>query len=244
MKRTIWIALCSIILGCSCTSSEEKHIKILMHELGIEFTNPSDSNYVVIIPGNGCESCIQSAINEMQESEDTAYVFICDSEKEFYLQSGGKKASSFRNLRLDKKGKTAQFNMIQTYPNVYLLIDGHLISKTPYQSKKQLITKQKQTIATISMNCIDFGKIEFSKTYKDSIYISNIGQAPLYINQVYSSCECTKVEFSSKVIAPSERGVFYVTFQPDVKGEIERFIYIDCNIKEKSLEIPIKGIIY
>ena len=71
MKRTIWIALCSIILGCSCTSSEEKHIKILMHELGIEFTNPSDSNYVVIIPGNGCESCIQSAINEMQESEDT-----------------------------------------------------------------------------------------------------------------------------------------------------------------------------
>ena len=49
---------------------------------------------------------------------------------------------------------------------------------------------------------------------------------------------------ASKVVAPSEDAVLHVTFRPDAKGEIERWIFIDCNIKEESLEIPIKGIIY
>lgn len=244
MKRTVWIVLCSIILGCSCTSSDEKHIKTLMHELGIEFTNQSDSNYVVIIPGNGCESCIQDAVDEIHESEDTAYVFICNSEKDFYLQSGGKKATFFKNLYLDKKKISAQLDMIQTYPNVYLFIDGHLVSKTPYKSPKQQTIKQKSTIVTIDKNCLDFGRIEFGKTYKDSILIRNVGQVPLYIYRVYSSCECTELEYTSKVLSPSEHTIFHVTFRPDVKGEIERLIFIDCNVKEESLEIPIKGVVY
>lgn len=69
------------MFGCSCTSSEENHLKILMNEMGLEFVNPSDSNYVIVIPGNGCGSCIQDAIAEIEEYDDTAYVFVCDSEK-------------------------------------------------------------------------------------------------------------------------------------------------------------------
>ena len=52
------------------------------------------------------------------------------------------------------------------------------------------------------------------------------------------------MEYVSKVIAPSEHVVIPVTFQPDVKGEFERFVFIDCNVKEEDLEIPIKGIVY
>lgn len=215
-----------------------------MNELGIEFTNPLDSNYVIIIPGNGCGSCIQVAINEIEEFNDTAYVFICDSEKDFYLQSGGKRASSFKNLYLDKKKVTAQQDMILTYPNVYLLVDGHLVLKTPYKSRKREVVKQKMTLAIVDKDYINFGKMNFEKTYKDSIRITNTGKEPLYLNRIHSSCECTQVECTSKVVAPSENAVLHVTFRPDVKGEIERWIFIDCNIKEKSLEIPIKGIVY
>ena len=244
MGRTIWIVLCLMILGCSCTSSDERHIKILMDELGIEFINQSDSNYVVVIPGNGCGSCIQDAVNEIKESDDTAYVFICNSEKDFYLQSGGKKASSFKNLYLDKKKITARLDMVQTYPNVYLLTNGDLISKTPYKSRKRLAEKQKPTAVTTDKDCIDFGSIEFGKTYKDSIRIKNIGKESLYINRVHSSCECTEVEYNSEVLVPSESVVFHVTFRPDVKGDFERFIFIDCNVEKEILEIPIKGIVY
>lgn len=244
MDRFASILLLWMILGCSCTSSDEKHIKILMDELGIEFTNQSDSNYVVVIPGNGCGSCIQDAIDEIEEFDDTAYVFICNSEKDFYLQSRGKKASLFKNLYLDKKKITARLNMVQTFPNVYLLENGHLISKTPYKSSKRLVAEQKPTAITIDKDYIDFGRIEFGKIYKDSIRIKNTGKESLYINRVHSSCKCTEVEYNSKVLAPSESAVFHVTFRPDAKGEFERFIFIDCNVTEENLEIPIKGIVY
>lgn len=244
MGRTIWIVLCLMIIGCGCTSSDEQHIKLLMDELGIEFINQSDSNYVVVIPGNGCGSCIQDAVNEIKESDDTAYVFICNSEKDFYLQSGGKKASSFKNLYLDKKKITAQLDMIQTYPNVYLLSGKHLISKTPYKSRKRLVARQKPITVTVDKDCIDFGRIEFGKIYKDSICLKNTGKESLYINRVHSSCECTEVEYNSEVLVPSESVVFHVTFRPDVKGDFERFIFIDCNVEKESLEIPIKGIVY
>ena len=230
-----------VVLGCGCTSSDERHIKILIDELGIEFANQTDSNYVVIIPGNGCESCIRDAVNEIEEFDDTAYVFICNSEKDFYLQSGGKKASSFKNLYLDRKKITARLDMALTYPNVYLLMNGRLVSKTPYKSRKRLVTKQKLTVAAIDKTCIDLGKLEFGKTYKDSICIRNVGKETLYINRVHSSCECTEVEYASKMLAPSETAVFYVTFRPDVKGKFERLIFIDCNVKEECLEIPVKG---
>ena len=134
--------------------------------------------------------------------------------------------------------------MVQTYPNVYLLTNGDLISKTPYKSRKRLAEKQKPTVVTIDKDCIDFGRIEFGKIYKDSIRIKNTGKESLYINRIHSSCECTEVEYVSKVRAPSEHVVFHVTFRPDTKGEFERFVFIDCNVKEENLEIPIKGIIY
>lgn len=244
MKRTIWIVLCSIVLGCSCTSSEEKHIKVLMHELGIEFTNPSDSNYVVIIPGNGCESCIQSAINEMQESEDIAYVFICDSGKEFYLQSGGKQATSFRNLYLDKNKTAFRLKMIQTYPMVYLYKNGELLSKKPYKSKKKNAIEKKVTTVTFDKTSIDFGEVKYNQSYTDSIRIVNTGKVPLYIEDVHSSCDCTEAELVRRIIPPSESEILHVTFRPDAVGEFERFIFIDCNVKEKELEISVKGTVY
>ena len=244
MGSMIWIIVCLIMFGCSCTSSEENHLKILMNEMGIEFVNPSDSNYVIVIPGNGCGSCIQDAIAEIEEYDDIAYVFVCDSEKDFYLQSGGKKASSFKNLYLDKKKITAQLKMIQTYPNVYLLDNGRLISTTPYKSMRKQVTRQLQTNISIDKGYIDFGEIELGKTYKDSIRIVNTGKEPLYINGVHSSCECTEVKYDSNVIAPTEYSTLHVIFRPDIKGKIERLIFIDCNIKEESLEIPVKGIVY
>lgn len=244
MKRTFWIVLCSIILGCSCTSSDEKHLEILINELGIEFVNQSDSNYVIVIPGNGCGSCIQSAINEMHESEDTAYVFICDSPKEFYLQSGGKQVSSFRNLYLDKDKVAFRLKMVQTYPMAFLYRNRELLMKSPYKSKRGFETKKETTTVTFDKICIDLGEIKYGHSYKDSIRIINMGKIPLYIKNVHSSCDCTEAELLRKIIPPSESEVLHVTFRPDAIGEFERLIFINCNVNELFLEIPIKGIIY
>ena len=236
--------VCLILLSCSCTSSDEKHLKALINELGIEFVNQSDSNFVIVIPGNGCGSCIQDAIDEMQDSKDTAYVFICDSQKDFYLQSGGKQASSFRNLYLDKQKVSIRLNLVQTYPMVYVCKDGKLVSGSPYKSPKRMAFDEKPTTVKLDKPCIDFGKIKFSYSHRDSIRITNMGKTPLYIKNIRSSCECTEVNSNRMIIPPLGEEVVHVTFKPDVKGEFERFIFIDCNVKEKVLEIPVRGIVY
>lgn len=244
MKKTLWILLCSIILGCSCTSTEEKHLKILMHELGIKFTNQTDSNYIVIIPGNGCGSCIQSAVNEMHESEDTAYVFICDSEKDFYLQSGGNQVSSYKNLYLDKNKVAFRLELVQTYPFVYLWENGQLLSKAPYKSRKRISVNKELTTFSLDKKYIDLQDVKLGSLYKDSIRLVNTGNVPLYIKDIYSSCECTEIQVTRKVIPASESEVLHITFRPDALGEFKRYVYINCNAKEKELEIPIRGIVY
>ena len=244
MKWVVWIALCLVILGYSCTSIEEKHLDALIHELDIEFVNKLEPNYLVVIPGNGCGSCIQDAIDEIHESEDTAYVFICNSSKEFYLQSGGKQASSFRNLYLDKQKVSIRLNLVQTYPMVYVCKDGKLVSGSPYKSPKRMAFDEKPTTVKLDKPCIDFGKIKFSHSHRESIRITNMGKTPLYIKNIRSSCECTEVNSNRMIIPHLGEEVVHVTFRPDVKGEFERFIFIDCNVKEKVLEIPVRGIVY
>lgn len=240
IRRELFL-LCLISLISSCISNDERQLKSLVTELGIEFTCESDSNYLVIIPGNGCESCIQDAIDEIQESNDTVYVFICDSEKDFNLQSGGRNSSSFKNVFLDKRKLSVRLGLVSTYLQVYLLVNGGLVSKSPYRSRKRLLMDKKLTMATTDKTYLDFGKVKFGETYKDSICIINRGNEPLFINGVRSSCDCTEIKVDSKVIAPLERVFISVMLKPDVKGEFERFVFVDCNVRGNVLEIPIKG---
>ena len=74
-----------LVLGCA--TKEEKQAFQFIQELDIELPVHVDSCYVIHIPGNGCSGCIQGAINDIKESEDTIFVFVCNSAKEFYLQS-------------------------------------------------------------------------------------------------------------------------------------------------------------
>lgn len=241
-KELFLLSLVTFTFGC--VSDDERKIERLMTIMGLELTCELDSTYLVIIPGSGCANCIQSAINEIREHEDTIYIFTCNSEKDFYLQSGGQKASSFKNLYLDKRRLSVKLDLVSTYPQVYLFVDGRLVSKTPHKPRNRILTDKKLTIGEINKACIDFGKVRFGQTYVDSIYIENKGSECLYINDVEVSCNCTEVKIVQKVVAPQENTCLHVVFQPDVIGEFERFIYVNCNVMNGFMEIPIKGISY
>ena len=60
--KTGWqqIVLYLIVLtSYGCLSNEDKYIRQLVQETGICLPNASDSCFLIIIPGNGCGSCIQ-----------------------------------------------------------------------------------------------------------------------------------------------------------------------------------------
>lgn len=60
-------------------------------------------------------------MDNIREATDTIYVFMCDTEKDFFLLSGGKKSTDFNNLYLDKDKVSARLKMVTTFPMVLLL---------------------------------------------------------------------------------------------------------------------------
>lgn len=243
MKKTIWIVICWIILSCSCTSSEEKHLKKLLTTLDITTSDGSTPNVVIIIPGNGCESCIEDALNNISESNDTAYIFVCNSKKDFYLLSGGKDVSMFNNLFLDKEHIASGSKLVQSYPMVYFFKEGKFDSKEAYKPTKKKNVRKKLTIIDIEKKIIDLGYIKMHQHYTDSIRITNIGNESWTIDEIETSCECIQVKTDKQRIAPSESVYLIITLRPEELGEFERYIYVYGNIKESPLEITIQGCI-
>ena len=241
MGKMIWIVLCLMILGCSCTSSDEKHIKLLIDDLKVETSNGASPNVVIIIPGNGCESCIKDALDNISESNDTAYILVGNSEKDFYLLSGGKRASMFKNLFLDKKNIASGSGLVQSYPMVYFFRGGEYESKEAYKpTKKKKVLKELTTIE-VEKKVIDLGNIEMHQHYTDSIRITNIGNMDLIINEIQTSCECVQAKTKTQRVAISESVYLTITFQPEDLGVFERYVYVYGSMQESPLEISIIG---
>lgn len=241
MKRTIWIALCSIILGFSCTSSEEKDLKQLLTALDVTASDGSSPDVVIVIPGNGCESCIDDALKNISESNDTAYILVCNTQKDFYLLSGGKRVSMFNNLFLDTEHIASGSGLVQNYPMVYFFKEGQYDSKEAYKPTKK--KKVKKGLATIDVekNVINLGTIELNQHYTDSIRITNIGSESWDISEIETSCECIQARTDKQRISMSESVYLTITFRPEDLGEFERYVYVYGNMQESPLEISIIG---
>ena len=242
MNVRMFLFMFLLLLLSSCKPKEAEQLELLMDELGITFTCQSDSNVVVVIPTNGCASCIQGALNDTRESCDTAFVFLGSSKKEFSLLYKGKKIPSYSNVYLAKNLTSFAPDLMLTYPIAYILKQGRYVAMTPYIPLKKTKTSDKpKTEIHIDKSKINLGDINLNKIYKDSIRITNRGNTDLYISEIESSCECTQVEYEKLSLAPSESTCLYITFRPEGKGYFERYVSIHCNIANSPIEILING---
>ena len=241
--KTGWqqIVLYLIVLtSYGCLSNEDKCIRQLVQETGICLPNASDSCFLIIIPGNGCGSCIQGAMDNIREATDTVYVFMCDTEKDFFLLSGGKKSTDFNNLYLDKDKVSARLKMVTTFPMVYFLKDGKYVERWPYQRPSAESRKRMSTL-TADKQYIDWGSFRQAEIQEEKVILTNIGTDTLYISAIESSCECTTVQWVDSPVTPGECTTLTIHFRAEEKGEFERFIHVHCNVPESPIEISVKG---
>ena len=196
---------------------------------------------VIVIPGNGCGSCIKDALDNICESNDTAYILVCNSEKEFYLLSEGKRASMFNNLFLDRKNVAGGSGLVQSYPMVYFLKEGKYDSKEAYKPTKKKEVHKELTTLDVEKKVIDLGNVEMGQSYTDSIRITNVGGKELVISEVQTSCECVQAKTSKQGVAISESTCLTITFRPEDLGEFERYVYVYGNMQESPLEISVIG---
>jgi len=88
---------------------------------------------------------------------------------------------------------------------------------------------------------IDYGKINKGAAGERIFVFTNIGDAPIIIQNVQSSCGCTIPEKPEKPIMPGEKGEIKVSYDTKRVGGFSKQITIFSNAKTARKTLKIKG---
>ncbi len=90
---------------------------------------------------------------------------------------------------------------------------------------------------------IDYGKIALGSEGKRVFEFTNVGDAPLIIKDIISTCGCTVPSKPEKPIMPGEKGEIEVSYDTKKPGGFSKAITIISNAKKSRKMIKIKGFI-
>lgn len=104
--------------------------------------------------------------------------------------------------------------------------------------------KKKYPVIKFDNTTVDLGTFPMSDAQRTCTFtFSNVGNAPLIINYVHTSCGCTEAEFPKDPIAPGARGVITVTYNGSDKmpGRFKKAIQVFSNCKDDLTRVFIQG---
>ena len=91
---------------------------------------------------------------------------------------------------------------------------------------------------------IDFGEFTASDGLQTCTFtFANVGDAPLVINYVHTSCGCTVADYPKDPISPGGKGVIKVSYSGEGKtpGPFKKTIQVFTNCKEDLARVFIQG---
>lgn len=90
---------------------------------------------------------------------------------------------------------------------------------------------------------IDYGKITKGDNGERTFIFTNIGDKPLVIKNIQSSCGCTVPKKPEQPIMPGEKGEIKVSYDTKRVGGFSKMITIFSNAKNPRKVIKIKGFV-
>ncbi|MDN3620426.1 DUF1573 domain-containing protein [Polaribacter undariae] len=90
---------------------------------------------------------------------------------------------------------------------------------------------------------INYGKIEKGSDKERIFVFSNVGDEPIVISRIQSSCGCTIPKKPEAPIMPGEKGEIKVSYDTNRIGGFSKSITVFSNAKEGNKIIRIKGVV-
>ncbi|MGJ8760245.1 MULTISPECIES: DUF1573 domain-containing protein [unclassified Polaribacter] len=90
---------------------------------------------------------------------------------------------------------------------------------------------------------INYGKIEKGSDKERVFVFSNVGDEPIIISRIQSSCGCTIPKKPEAPIMPGEKGEIKVSYDTNRIGGFSKSITVFSNAKEGNKVIRIKGVV-
>lgn len=92
-----------------------------------------------------------------------------------------------------------------------------------------------QPIFQFKEEIFDFGVVEEGTQVAHSFEFTNVGDEPLTILRVNTTCGCTTPEWTKEAIAPGEQGKIDIVFDSTGRpGKTVRPVYIQSNAKQQE----------
>ena len=101
-------------------------------------------------------------------------------------------------------------------------------------------------VLELSEEIVDFGVVSLDHsqpTHAKMLEIKNIGDEPLVINQVSSTCHCVETEWSVKPIEPGASDSIKIEFTPDVSGVVSKKLIIYSNAQNRRTSFRVKAMV-
>ena len=90
---------------------------------------------------------------------------------------------------------------------------------------------------------INYGKIKKGDDGKRVFEFTNVGNAPIIIKDIITSCDCAVPKKPERPIMPGEKATLTVEYDTSKTGGFSKEIIIFSNAKESRKRIKVKGYI-
>lgn len=110
--------------------------------------------------------------------------------------------------------------------------------------KQQTTAAKKQAEIKFNKTTHNFGKFSESAPKVSCVFTyTNVGDAPLVINQAVASCGCTVPEYTKTPIKPGEKGQIKVTYNGEGKfpGHFKKSITVRTNGVVEMTRLYVEG---
>ena len=167
--------------------------------------------------------------------DDFTYPVCFDEKDELNQLNQFPSDMTFQTFLLDKDNKVVAMGNPVLNPNIKVLYLDVIMGKT----------KEKQagnvTAVSVDRTTMDFGSFPQSEKQERSFILTNTGNGLLVIQDIVTSCGCTKVEYSKEPVRPGETLEVKVIYEAEQAEHFNKTVTVYCNAKNSPLRLTVKG---
>ena len=164
-----------------------------------------------------------------------AYPICFDEKDEFNCLNHFPSEMMFQTFLLDKGNKVIALGNPVLSPKVKELYLNMISGEGKTQSHETLTT------VSVSVTALDFGSFPMLEKQEGRFVLTNTGSNLLVIQDIITSCGCTKVEYSKEPVRPGGTLDVKVIYEAEKAEHFNKTVTVYCNVGNSPLRLTVKG---
>ena len=167
--------------------------------------------------------------------DDFTYPVCFDEKDELNQLNQFPLEMAFQTFLLDRDNKVVAMGNPVLNPKVKELYLSLVTGNRSSQSSRQT------TQVSVNQTELDFGAFPKEEKQERSFLLTNTGNGLLAIQDIITSCGCTKVEYSKEPVRPGGTLEVKVTYEAEQAEYFNKTITVYCNAEDFPLRLTVKG---